>query len=216
MKKEFSTYFDELSVHREARATRERHGEAELVRRDGIPMQVTGCLTDKGDRAEAHCLTRQVELPDDLRVWIRPMLPGSILRRRGRLQIEPGTRIRFIDEADADVPSLDPVRPAASMERDMLASDRIRELVQAGSELFAGLLYAALCNTEWRHMATGQTWSEGWRSAGGTIASLRGEGSYMDWYGNGEEGFLDEQVLQELRLIGWEPVLPDDRASRTA
>lgn len=102
------------------------------------------------------------------------------------------------------------------MERDMLASDRIRELVQAGSELFAGLLYAALCNTEWRHMATGQTWSEGWRSAGGTVASLRGEGSYMDWYGSGDEGFLDEQVLGELRLIGWQPVLPDKRASGKA
>jgi hypothetical protein len=33
---------------------------------------------------------------------------------------------------------------------------------------------------------------------------LRGEGDYMDWYCSMGEGLVDEQVLAEVSLLGWE------------
>lgn len=90
------------------------------------------------------------------------------------------------------------------LQRDLGASARIRALVR--SDLFATLLYAALCNTEWRHAATGARWSCSWRSAGGIVATLRAEGDYMDWYCSMGEGLVDEQVLGEIQALGWELV----------
>jgi len=42
-----------------------------------------------------------------------------------------------------------------------------------------------------------------WRWAGGLVARLRGEGDYADWYCAGGEGTVDEVVLAELQLLGW-------------
>ena len=199
---------------REAHTRRERHGVGELVRLDGVPTEAHGCLAPGGTPAEATCLTRQKGLADAERVWMRALAPGSPLHRRGRLLVEPGVALRFVDEPDADVPVPAAAPPAVpDMERDMLASPRLRERAR-GSELFAGLLYAALCNNEWRHVATGQVWSQSFRSNGGTVASLRGGESYMDWYCWGHEGTADEQVLAELRQLGWELLPERDPASR--
>ena len=77
---------------------------------------------------------------------------------------------------------------------------------RAGSDLFTRLLYAALCNTEWRHPATGEMWSCSWRSAGGVVAHVRGEGSDLDRYCSGGEGLVDEGVLAEIEALGWELV----------
>ena len=73
------------------------------------------------------------------------------------------------------------------------------------SDLFAALLYAALCNRMWIHEATGQEWSVSRRSAGSVVA-LRGSGDYLDWYCGGEEGMLDQQAVAELQALGWSPV----------
>ena len=80
---------------------------------------------------------------------------------------------------------------------------------RAGTRLFAELLYAALCSTEWRHRATGELWSCSWRSAGGVVAHVRGEGCYLDWYCSGGEGLVDEGVLAEIEALGWELVADD-------
>ena len=90
------------------------------------------------------------------------------------------------------------------LQRDLGASARIRVLVR--SNLFAMLLYAALCNTEWRYVVTGACWSCSWRSAGGIVATLRAEGDYTDWYCSMGEGLVDEQVLEEIQALGWELV----------
>jgi hypothetical protein len=91
-----------------------------------------------------------------------------------------------------------------TMERDLGASARIRTLVR--SDLFAALLYGALCNTQWKHTASGAEWSCSWRCAGGIVAALRGEGDYLDWYCSTGEGLVDEQVLAEILELGWELV----------
>ncbi len=72
------------------------------------------------------------------------------------------------------------------------------------SDIFATLLSGALCNTAWRHVATGTVWHCSWRHAGSIVAMLRCEGDYMDWYCSMGEGFVDEQVLAEINALGWE------------
>jgi len=86
-------------------------------------------------------------------------------------------------------------------------SPRIRDLVR--SELFATVLYSALCNTTWLHKATGTPWHCSWRSAGGLVADLRSEGNYLDWYCSMGEGLVDEQVLDEIGALGWELAAAD-------
>ena len=90
------------------------------------------------------------------------------------------------------------------MALDLAGSERIREKVKG--DLFAGLLYAALCNNEWRHRRANETWGCTWRSAGDVVTGLRGEGDYLDWYCWGHEGVIDEVVLAELEALGWRPV----------
>jgi len=161
---------------------------------------------------KAECLLPHVQATDPQRVWTR-RLPGSALRRRGRLTVEPGVALHFVDEPVADIvaKATPPIVPSPDLERDLGQSSRMRSL--ARSEVFATLLYGALCNTTWRYIATGATWSCSWRHAGGILAMLRGEGDYLDWYCSMGEGLVDEQVLAELKALGWELVTaesPDD------
>lgn len=83
-------------------------------------------------------------------------------------------------------------------------------------------------------LLTEQTWSASWRSAGGIIANMVGKGDYIDWYCSGirndwsdeeycnatkedqeryiwiknnfvGEGYITEEVKQDLFDIGWLP-----------
>ena len=90
---------------------------------------------------------------------------------------------------------------APSLERDLAARPEVRDLVQ--SPAFAELLYASLCNTRWRHRATGQEWSTSRRGAGGIVAHVLGEGDYLDWYCSGGEEFVDERIADIVEELGW-------------
>ena len=200
-------WFSQLDDEREARTRRDRHGRGELTLLDGIPVSATGCALPDGTFTDAECLLWYVAVSDDtLRVWTR-RLPGSVVRRRGRRKVDDGKALIFVDEADADIgPSAyavgQPEAPAPDLERDLGLSPRIRRLVR--SELFATLLYGALCNTVWRHKATGTPWRCSWRHAGGVVAGLRCSGDYLDWYCSTGEGLVDVQVLAEFSVLGWE------------
>jgi hypothetical protein len=193
----------QAAADREARTQHVRHGEGVLTLLDGIPVSVSGCLLPDGTITDAECLLSHVEVDEAHRVWTR-CLPGSTVRRRGRLIVEPGVALRFIDERDADHRDEEcQVKVATpSLERDLGLSQRIRELVR--SDVFATLLYGALCNTVWRHVATGTIWHCSWRHAGSIVAMLRCEGDYTDWYCSMGEGLVDEQVMAELNALGWE------------
>ncbi len=197
-----------IDADREARTRRERHGSGEVTFLDEVPTHATGCRLPDGLVTNAVCLTLQAVMPDEVpRVWTR-CLPGTSLRRRGRLALQPGAEPLFIDEVDADLDA--PVTAAADtadLERDLVRSDRVRGLVR--SELFATLLYSALCNTLWRHNGAGTEWRCSWRYAGSIVATLRGEGCYLEWYCSMSEGFVDEQVLAEIGALGWELVEAD-------
>jgi hypothetical protein len=90
------------------------------------------------------------------------------------------------------------------------------------SETYAQNLYAAMCNNVfqpnqvWPRLKD-EYWSCSWRSAGGIVADLRGQGDYIDWYcsgimGVGEadsfQGYVSEstvtdEIRQDLFAIGW-------------
>jgi hypothetical protein len=184
----------------------ERHGQSVLVRQDGKPLRATGCLLTDGSVTDAECLFPHWAVPDETRhIWTRG-LPGSRLCRRGRLAVDPGKALYFIDEPQADLTSASDMRQAVepNLERDLSLSPRIRDLVR--SELFATLLCGALFTFAWRHKVTGTEWHCGWRYAGGIVGSLRCEADFSDGFTLEEVGFLDEQVLSEIAALGWEPV----------
>jgi len=99
------------------------------------------------------------------------------------------------------------------------------------SETYAQNLYAAMCNNVFQRNEVwprlkDEYWSCSWRSAGGIVADLRGQGDYIDWYcsgimGVGEsdsfQGYVSEstvtdEIRQDLFAIGWtvEPY-PEDK-----
>jgi hypothetical protein len=199
-------WFAAVDADRKARARTERHGAGELTLWNDLPLSAKGCLLPDGTMTDADCLVPGTAISSDAeRVWTR-RLPGTALRRRGRVTVEPGAALRFVDEPAADAPAFfgqaEPKR--ATLELDLGASARIRALVR--SDLFAALLYGALCNTQWKHTASGLEWSCSWRFAGGIVADLRGEGDYLDWYCSTGEGLVDEQILAEILALGWELV----------
>ena len=191
--------------------TEERFGDSVLTRMRGRPQLADGCLLPDGTRTHARCVAvpqgskaaigeGRIVDPADC-VWQRELGHGSQLARRGRVVIDADAGLRFVDEPDAgdDWGRSDEQLP--SLERDLASSLRIMGLCR--SDAFATLLYAALCNTTWRHAATDMDWHCSWRSAGGVLAHIRGEGDYLDWYCNGGEGIVDERVLAEIEQLGW-------------
>jgi hypothetical protein len=99
------------------------------------------------------------------------------------------------------------------------------------SETYAQNLYAAMCNNVFQRNEVwprlkDEYWSCSWRSAGGIVADLRGQGDYIDWYCSGiigvgeadsfqgyvSESTITDEIRQDLFAIGWtvEPY-PEDK-----
>lgn len=101
------------------------------------------------------------------------------------------------------------------------------------SDRYAQNLYSALCNMRWQKaevlpILKEDLWSCTWRSAGGLIAEIQGNGSYMDWYCSGmggiggydyledsatmekngyvPEGTVTDEIAKDLKRLGWYPV----------
>lgn len=97
---------------------------------------------------------------------------------------------------------------------------------------YAQNLYAAFCNMQWQKtemwpVLTDELWSVSWRTAGAIVADLRDCGEdYLDWYCSGiyggdwgegkvtpgyvDESVITEEVLHDLKQLGWHPVLWED------
>ncbi len=96
-------------------------------------------------------------------------------------------------------------------------SEKVRQ-----SEIYAQNLYAALCNMRWRKESdlSQGLFAVTWRTAGGIVANLRGNGgSYLDWYCSGigsklegevSEGTVTKEIQQDLLEIGWQPISYDE------
>ena len=118
-----------------------------------------------------------------------------------------------------------------NLEEDIRACDWMLKKVQ-DRETYAQNLYAAMCNNVFQRNEVwprlrDEYWSCSWRSAGGIVADLRGQGDYIDWYcsgimGVGEadsfQGYVSEstvtdEIRQDLFAIGWtvEPYTEDKK-----
>lgn len=130
----------------------------------------------------------------------------------------------------------DPRDRENNLEYDLLTTEWILEKVRS-SESYAQNLYAAMCNTasvklDIIPILKDERWRCSWRSAGGIIADMRGEGDYIDWYcsgiGNDEMGFglsgkrgngyvaesvVTDEIAADLKTLGWAVIRDDDDES---
>lgn len=70
------------------------------------------------------------------------------------------------------------------------------------SEQFCKDVYSALTNLEWVH-EDGAVSGYTFRMAGGFIADILDDGSYMDWYCCQGEGYASEEIQDALKTKGW-------------
>ena len=118
---------------------------------------------------------------------------------------------------------LDQGMPTHCLDLDIELTPWLVAKVRAG-EVYAQNLYAAMCNNVWQEQAMweilrDETWRCTWRSAGSIVARIRGSGDYMDWYCSGTlqgnqtgfvgEGYITDEVRQDLAQIGWRPIDDD-------
>lgn len=75
---------------------------------------------------------------------------------------------------------------------------------ESGGGNIATDAYGALCNVTWEH-EKGTRYSCSWRHAGSVIASIRGEGDYLDWYCSGNEGHVTKDIETAMKAKGWIP-----------
>lgn len=63
-------------------------------------------------------------------------------------------------------------------------------------------VYNALCNT--KLIKHNFEESVSWRTAGGIIAEIKGEGDYLSYYCSGEESFIDDEIRNDFSIVGWQ------------
>ena len=117
------------------------------------------------------------------------------------------------------------------LEEDIRATPELVAKIKSRDD-YAQNLYAAFCNMQWQKTETfpilkNDLWSVSWRSAGGIVAEIRGEGDYMNWYCSGMGGWylpdddnmnpgfvpestVTEEILNDLKQLGWHPVPWED------
>lgn len=133
---------------------------------------------------------------------------------------------------------LDPKFQENNMEYDLRSTQWVIDKVRQ-SDNYAQNLYAAICNNVFYKPSADEKermlqvlkneypeWSASWRSAGGIIAHLRGEGDYMNWYCSGSlgnpdnhgstpngyvnESIVTDEIRDDLKKLGWHVVDSDN------
>lgn len=103
---------------------------------------------------------------------------------------------------------------------DINANAKIMQKLQ--DNRYAQNVYAALCNMRWQPaevwpVLQDEYWTCSWRSAGGLVSDLRGQGEdYMDWYCSGisngdadgreryvSEGTVTDEIREDFGRLGW-------------
>lgn len=101
------------------------------------------------------------------------------------------------------------------MDLDILQEDWLVQKIRQ-DDAYARKLYASMCNIRWQYqdlfpVLKDEFWTVSWRSAGAVVADIRGQGDYLDWYCSGNEGYVDEEVREDLARIGWHPYTYPDQ-----
>jgi hypothetical protein len=140
----------------------------------------------------------------------------------------------------------DPAWRENNLEYDLRSTEWILEKAR-DDHVYAQHIYAALCNTEWQRtepwpILKNETWSCSWRSGGGIVADMLGEGDYIDWYCSGikndssedhawlenateeqiafnkqrqahvGEGVVTDEIRVDFLKLGWQLVYSDEAA----
>lgn len=104
---------------------------------------------------------------------------------------------------------------------DIIANKKMLKKIR-NNELYAQNLYAGLCNNVFQKSSGyGVDWHRSWRFIASTIATLRNQGDYLDFYCTGiselpeddlmqkshkcyvRESVLTEEILSDLQSLGW-------------
>lgn len=132
---------------------------------------------------------------------------------------------------DAEVQEMDTAWQKNNLEYDLRTSEFILNKVR-NNDSYAQNLYAAMCNMQFQKLDVlpilkDEFWSCSWRHSGGIIANMQMKGDYIDWYcsgigeglGNGDvdgskgyvsEGFVTDEIKEDLKTLGWIPVPYED------
>jgi len=122
-----------------------------------------------------------------------------------------------------------------SLKQDLWQCSEILHKIRTRDD-YAQNVYAALCNMRWQpseifSILGDEYWTCSWRSAGGLVAELRGQGDYMSWYCSGiqdfssdeadprfasgghvPEGTVTDEIREDFANLGWHPsAWPEDR-----
>ena len=91
-----------------------------------------------------------------------------------------------------------------SLEGDIMRSSKFLDKIENNEE-FATEVYRTLCNNKFFHEERNMVWTGSWRYVGGFVSSISNPGSsdYMDFYCSGDEGRLNEEVMSNLKELGW-------------
>ena len=91
-----------------------------------------------------------------------------------------------------------------SLEGDIMRSTDFLDRIENNEE-FATEVYRTLCNNKFFHEKRNTVWTGSWRYVGGFVSSISDPGSsdYMNFYCSGNEGRLNEEVVDMLKEIGW-------------
>lgn len=116
---------------------------------------------------------------------------------RQEINAEADKQIDFFEVDDDHVDTKKP-----NLFRDIIDSQTIKNKMRA-SKLYCKKFYAAMCNTNVYKVGAEGEWGVSWRSAGGLVADILGEGDYLNWYCSGNEGFVDDEIADDLNEIGW-------------
>lgn len=95
---------------------------------------------------------------------------------------------------------------------DIINNKKILKKIRNKPE-YAQHLYAGLCNNVFRKsIGSGIDWHKSWRFIASTMATLRSEGDYMDFYCSGisennpkhlQEGIISEEIANDIQSLGW-------------
>mgnify|MGYP006267518183 CR=1 FL=1 len=94
-----------------------------------------------------------------------------------------------------------PTNDLPDLEYELRTSDYIYDkCVKSNDYCFD--LYSALCNNKFTK--DNKTCSYTWRTVGGIIANVLEKGDYIDWYCSGNEGYVTDEIRDDITKLGWE------------
>lgn len=167
------------------------HGAASVLWVAGRIAGVYGAKTPDGGRAK----DLKPGLPES-DVWRREAQDGRLVH--GRIELSPED-VTFVDSRRQPAPAR---WGHGSLPSHLLSSDKA--LAAVSDTGFAVDLYGSLCSSVWALRATGRQFHGDWARSADIVAQMRGRGEIsVDFYLNGNEGYVTDGVTDLLDDLGW-------------